>query len=123
MKEFKAGFGRVNITPPMGIDIVGYFIKRNADGVLDELEANAVAVAFGDKKVLLVSVDHCGLFKSILDGFRKVIHVISRFHEQMIRKGITQVKETGLFSSPALLHASVEREGGKGREKREEAEK
>ena len=74
MKEFKAGFGRVNITPPMGIDIVGYFIKRNADGVLDELEANAVAVAFGDKKVLLVSVDHCGLFKSILDGFRKAIN-------------------------------------------------
>ena len=74
MKELKAGFGRVNITPPMGVDIVGYFIKRNADGVLDELEANAVALALGDKKVLLMSVDHCGLFKSIIDGFKSAIN-------------------------------------------------
>ncbi len=74
MKELKAGFGRVNITPPMGIDIVGYFIKRNADGVLDELEANAVALALGDQKVLLMSVDHCGLFKSIIDGFKSAIN-------------------------------------------------
>ena len=74
MKELKAGFGRVTITPPMGIDIVGYFIKRNADGVLDELEANAVALALGDKKVLLMSVDHCGLFKSIIDGFKSAIN-------------------------------------------------
>ena len=74
MKELKAGFGRINITPPMGIDIVGYYVKRNADGVLDELEANAVAVALDDKKVLLISVDHCGLFKSIIDGFKTAIN-------------------------------------------------
>lgn len=74
MKELKAGFGRINITPPMGIDIVGYYVKRNADGVLDDLEANAVALALGDKKVLLMSVDHCGLFKSIIDGFKSAIN-------------------------------------------------
>ena len=74
MNNLMTGFARIDITPPMGIDIVGYFIKRNAEGVLDDLEANAVAVAFGDKKVLLISVDHCGLFKSILDGYKKAIN-------------------------------------------------
>ena len=31
--EFKAGFARVDATPPLGIPIVGYFHKRVADGV------------------------------------------------------------------------------------------
>ena len=35
--EFKAGFARVDATPPLGIPIVGYFHKRVADGVLDPL--------------------------------------------------------------------------------------
>ena len=32
--EFKAGFSRLDVTPPLGIPIPGYFTKRIADGVL-----------------------------------------------------------------------------------------
>ena len=31
--EFKAGFARVDATPPLGIPIPGYFHMRIADGV------------------------------------------------------------------------------------------
>ena len=43
------GFGRCNITPAMGIQIYGYYKERIADGVLDELEVNAIAFSDGNK--------------------------------------------------------------------------
>ncbi|MBQ6329132.1 MAG: hypothetical protein IJI35_08980 [Kiritimatiellae bacterium] len=39
---FKAGFARVDITPPLGTPIVGYFEERRAKGVLDGLEDMAI---------------------------------------------------------------------------------
>ena len=57
MNGLQAGFARVNITPPMGIPIAGYYKVRLAERVLDELEANALAVTDGRETLLLVSVD------------------------------------------------------------------
>ena len=59
--NLKVGYARVNITPPMGVHVSGYYKERIADGVLDELEACAVAVGSGDSKALLMTVDLCGL--------------------------------------------------------------
>ena len=61
MNTLQAGFGRVNITPMMGIGVVGYFVPRFADGVLDELYANALAVEAGGEKAVLLALDHCGM--------------------------------------------------------------
>ena len=60
-KVFKVGYGKVNVTPPMGIDVRGYFKVRKADGVLDELEAVSIAMSLGDKKVVMIAVDNCSL--------------------------------------------------------------
>ena len=59
MNTLQAGFSRVNITPFLGTEIVGYFHARYAEGVLDELEINALALAAGDSKVVLMSADLC----------------------------------------------------------------
>jgi len=59
MNTLQAGFSRVNITPPMGTEIVGYFHARYAEGVLDELEINALALAAGESKVVLMTADLC----------------------------------------------------------------
>ena len=47
MNDLKAGFARVNVTPMLGIHVAGYFKERIADGVLDELEINALALRAG----------------------------------------------------------------------------
>lgn len=73
MNTLRAGFARVNITPPMGIFVKGYYKERLADGVLDDLEINALALACVDYKVLLLSVDNCGLGKETCTAFRKHI--------------------------------------------------
>ena len=59
--EFKAGFARVDITPPLGIQMTGYFHKvydRTADGVLDPLHAECVAVSDGTNSALIFRVDN-----------------------------------------------------------------
>jgi len=71
--NLKVGYARVNITPPMGVNIAGYYKVRIADGVLDELEACAVAVSSGETTVLLMTIDHCGVTKVFLDEWRENI--------------------------------------------------
>ena len=57
MNTLQAGFARVNVTPPLGIPMRGYMFQRLADGVLDELEINALALACGETKVVLLTLD------------------------------------------------------------------
>ena len=59
MNTLQVGFSRVDITPALGTDIVGYYHSRYASGILDHLEINALALAAGDDKVLLFSADLC----------------------------------------------------------------
>ena len=70
---FKVGFGRINITPMLGIPLMGYYQVRLANGVLDDLEANAIAYELGTTKTLMISVDHCGLRQELLNVYRAKI--------------------------------------------------
>ena len=54
---FEAGFARVEATPPLGIPIPGYFCHRVADGVLDPLYVDCVAVSDGANRALVYCVD------------------------------------------------------------------
>lgn len=73
MNNLKAGFGRVCINPKMGIPVCGYFIPRTAEGILDDLEVNALALSAGNTTMLIVSVDICDIVKEILDVYRDEI--------------------------------------------------
>ena len=55
--EFKAGFARLDVTPPLGIPLVGYFTHRVSDGVLDPLCVECVAVSDGTNNALIYCVD------------------------------------------------------------------
>ena len=68
-----AGFGRVTITPPFGIPLAGYFIERPMDGVLDELEIQALALDDGENKTLILVADLLGIRAVDLWPVRKAI--------------------------------------------------
>ena len=53
----KAGFARLEITPPFGTNLVGYFHARPADGIITPLYVNAVVVDDGETKAALVTLD------------------------------------------------------------------
>lgn len=70
MNLLKAGFGRGNITPMLGIPMEGYFKPRFAEGVYDELELNVLALEAGEDRILLISIDNCEIYGDVLDGYR-----------------------------------------------------
>ena len=49
MANLQAGFSRVDMTPPLGAHMDGYYFDRYVEGVRDPLYINAVAVREGDK--------------------------------------------------------------------------
>ena len=49
MSGLKAGFARLDATPMLGIPVRGYYQVRLADGVLDPIELNALAISCGGK--------------------------------------------------------------------------
>ena len=73
MSVFQVGYAEVNINPPLGIGIAGYYIPRFVKGFLDDLKASALALSLGDTKVLLISVDNEGITKPLADKFRAAI--------------------------------------------------
>lgn len=77
MNRLEAGFSRVNINPMMGIGLQGYFIPRKAEGVLDDLEINTLALRCGETAAVLMSVDHCGIRARELDVFRRGISQVT----------------------------------------------
>ncbi len=73
MNKLQVGFSRVNITPPLGIGIAGSWRKRFAEGILDELEANCLALACEDTRVIMMAVDHIGMKQAVLNKVRSLI--------------------------------------------------
>ena len=69
-KVFKVGYSKVNINPPMGIDITGYYKVRKAEGILDDLEAVAIAYQMGEKTILMLTIDNCGIKQEVIREFK-----------------------------------------------------
>ena len=70
----KAGFARVDITPPFGNDLSGYYERRLADGTLDPLYLNAVALTVGEETVILMAADYIGIRMDHCAKIRGLIH-------------------------------------------------
>ena len=57
-----AGFARLDITPPLGVRIGGYYTVRVTKGVLDPIYVRAVAFGEGDKSAVMLVLDHLGMY-------------------------------------------------------------
>ncbi|MBQ8416694.1 MAG: hypothetical protein IJX13_07365 [Clostridia bacterium] len=73
MSQFQTGFAQVNINPPLGSAIYGYYVPRFAKGFLDDLEIRAFALSLGEKKILMFSVDACGVDTGLVKRYSKTL--------------------------------------------------
>ena len=89
MSQFYAGFGRVNVTPMLGADINGYYQVRKANGVLDELEANAVAFTCGGDTAVFVSIDNCLISSNLINAIRSAAAKLTGLDADCIHIGVT----------------------------------
>lgn len=69
----EAGFARIDITPPMGIHLSGYYEARRAASVHDPLLASVCAFRDGDSLALLISLDLIGVRQELMDNLRLAV--------------------------------------------------
>ena len=93
--EFKAGFSRVDITPPLGNFMPGYYQDRFAKEILDPLQINMVAFSDGKTTALVAQFDTEALSDGVANRMRDAI-----------------VKATGVNRDAIILHASHTHDGG-----------
>ena len=51
----KTGFKEMNINPPLGIGVSGYYIPRFAKGIIDDLTTSALVLSLNDKKFVTLN--------------------------------------------------------------------
>ncbi len=70
MSNLQVGFARVDMTPPLGAYMDGYYFDRWVEGVKDPLYINAMAVREGDKAVVAMTLDVMAIFDKPSDMLR-----------------------------------------------------
>jgi len=73
MNKLQVGFSRLNINPPMGTPINGYYKARHVEGYLDDLEVCALAVRVEDTAAVMLSADICLISTSLMLDLRQKI--------------------------------------------------
>lgn len=61
MNLLKVGYASTVINPEMGVGIYGYFVPRFAKGILDDIEASALALECNGRTVIMLSIDNGGI--------------------------------------------------------------
>ena len=72
-KVFRAGAAASNITPPLGLKIVGGWRPTPATGVHDELHAKCIVLDDGQTKLALVIADNIGMGHEVCIAAKKII--------------------------------------------------
>ncbi|MBR4287938.1 MAG: hypothetical protein IKT50_00710, partial [Clostridia bacterium] len=69
----QAGFARVDVTPPLGTVLTGYFAPRISDGVFDPIELNALALRVEEDSVLVITGDFMYTLEKDVTHYRDLI--------------------------------------------------
>jgi len=67
------GVAAVDITPPLGVAMAGYYHERGADGVLDPLHSKAMVIEHEGERVALVTLDLIRVSRAVTDQARAEI--------------------------------------------------
>lgn len=68
-----AGFSRLDVTPPLGTLMAGYYRPRVAEGILDPIELNAVAFSDGERTAVIIAADFVGVTQERAAQIREMI--------------------------------------------------
>lgn len=73
LPEVRAGAAQIEITPPVGTSLAGYFTDRVSDAVHDPLFAHALVFESGDSRIALVSLDLICITRETTDPAKELI--------------------------------------------------
>ena len=102
MKKFQVGYASVNINPPLGIDVDGYYIQRYASGFYDDINACALSLAMGEKKFLLISIDCCTIPNPLIERMKDAIVASTKIPRENIIISATHTHTGPTLAVPTL---------------------
>ncbi|MBR7182311.1 MAG: hypothetical protein IKD28_05990 [Clostridia bacterium] len=97
MNNLTVGFAKVNINPPMGHAIYGYYVPRFVKGFLDDVEVSAMVLGCGEECVALVSVDVCGVATSLVGEWSAAIETATGIPADNVIISATHTHTGGLL--------------------------
>jgi hypothetical protein len=96
--DFRAGAAQVDITPPPGAPMAGYYYNRAAAGVHDPLQAKAIVIEKDGITAALVACDLASLPRSIAEDARRRISETLRIPGTHV-----MISATHTHTGPVLL--------------------
>jgi hypothetical protein len=73
-RVFRAGAATSNVTPPLGVPVVGSTTVENARHIHDELHARCLALDDGTTRLVFVVVDNLSINREVFDEAKRLIH-------------------------------------------------
>lgn len=107
MNKLLTGYHKVNINPPLGIGIDGYFVPRFAKGYLDDICAGALVLGCDDKRIAVISLDVCMLDTALVARYQKAIEKATGIPVDQIFLTNTHT-HTGPLTSPTDMFEAPE---------------
>ena len=86
---FSAGYYRIDVTPPLGVPLSGYYSRRAMTGILDPLYATCLALSDGKSKAVVVALDNLQVYETVIAQMKEAIKA-----------------KTGLPPEAVFIHAS-----------------
>lgn len=98
--QCKAGFGKVDITPRVGVELAGYgpYLNRCSSRILEPLYARAMAVELGGVRWVIVSCDLIGFNAGLVKAIREIVRQQTDLRDEQI-----MVHATHTHSGPATM--------------------
>jgi predicted neutral ceramidase superfamily lipid hydrolase len=94
--DFQAGAASIDITPPAGVPMAGYYYVRYNEGTHDPLHAKALVFEKDGRKAALVALDLIGVPAEVADRARVFV------------EGLTSVPGANLMVSATHSHTGPE---------------
>ncbi len=108
MNKLQVGFASVNINPPLGIGVDGYYVPRFAKGILDDLEAEALVLVTGEKKIALLCIDVLGVDDPIVESYAEKIEAATGIPKDNVFISATHTHTGGLLRPTDFFAADEE---------------
>ncbi len=71
--EVRVGVAAVEISPPLGSPMAGYYSARGCTGLHDPLRATAMVIERGDQRAALVALDLITTTRELVDSVREIV--------------------------------------------------
>lgn len=102
--ELRVGVAVVDITPPLGVSLAGYYHARGADDVLDPLFSKALVVESEEARAAFVVLDLIEVTRGVTDGARLAIEKATG-----IRGNRVMISATHAHTGPQLAERGLPR--------------